>query len=202
MRSARRCRSSASGFRSRFSTSRSAAPAQAARKFRVARTAGLASPGTSVPQHTEAAVRAMDVEGDRAFYARLVVDDEAVEEGLADVARSSSDTRLRDALRALASGDTLPPRAHADAGRGRRVRRRGAGDARARRLGQAHRARRAAPSGASTRLERSRLVRGPPAVSRIARGGRVPSGRSPRRALPMRSRPVDERDSERPSPSP
>ena len=57
--------------------------AQTARKFRVARTGGLASPGTSVPQHTEAAVRAMDVEGDRAFYARLVVDDEAVEEGLA-----------------------------------------------------------------------------------------------------------------------
>jgi hypothetical protein len=81
--------------------------AQAARKFRVARAAGLASPGTSVPKHTEAAVRAMDVEGDRAFYARLVVDDEAVEEGLAGGALMS-DTRLRHALRTLESGDHLP----------------------------------------------------------------------------------------------
>ena len=82
---------------------------QARRKFRVARDAGLASPGTSVPQHTEAAVRTMDAEGDRSFYDRLVVDDAAVERGLASGDARSSDTRLRDALRALASGET-PPR--------------------------------------------------------------------------------------------
>ena len=83
---------------------------QAQRKFRVALTAGLASPGTSVPQHTEAAVRSMDVEGDLAFYERLVVADEEVERGLAR-GELVSDTRLRDALDALAVGDTPPPAA-------------------------------------------------------------------------------------------
>ncbi len=83
---------------------------QARRKFRVARTAGLASPGTSVPQHTEAAVRSMDVEGDRAFYERLVVDDEEVERGLAN-GDLVSEPRLRDVLDALAVGDMPPPAA-------------------------------------------------------------------------------------------
>jgi hypothetical protein len=80
---------------------------QARRKFRVARDAGLASPGTSVPQHTEAAVRTMDAEGDQSFYDRLVVDDAAVERGLAS-GDLTSDTRVRDALRAIASGAALP----------------------------------------------------------------------------------------------
>jgi len=71
---------------------------QAGRKFRVARTAGLASPGTSVPQHTEAAVRSMDAEGEESFYGRLVVDDVALERGLA-TGEMHVDTRLRDALR-------------------------------------------------------------------------------------------------------
>ena len=44
--------------------------AQARRKFRVAREAGRRSPGTSVPQHTEAAVVAMDAEGDGSYYER------------------------------------------------------------------------------------------------------------------------------------
>jgi hypothetical protein len=78
---------------------------QARRKFRVARDAGLASPGTSVPQHTEAAVRTMDAEGDRSFYDRLVVDDAAAARGLAS-GELTSDTRVRDALRAIASGAT------------------------------------------------------------------------------------------------
>ena len=80
---------------------------QARRKFRVARDAGVASPGTSVPQHTEAAVRTMDAEGDQSFYDGLVVDDAAVERGLAS-AELASDARVRDALRALASGATPP----------------------------------------------------------------------------------------------
>ena len=80
---------------------------QARRKFRVARDAGLASPGTSVPQHTEAAVRTMDAEGDRSYYDRLVVDDAAAERGLAS-GELTSDTRLRDALRAIGSGETPP----------------------------------------------------------------------------------------------
>jgi hypothetical protein len=84
---------------------------QARRKFRVARSAGLASPGTSVPQHTEAAVRAMDAEGDTRFYDRLVVDDEAAERGLAR-GELTVDTRARDLLRARAAGET-PPAAHA-----------------------------------------------------------------------------------------
>ncbi len=50
---------------------------QARRKFRVARTAGLASPGTSIPQHTEAAVHSMDTYGEASFYRRLVVDEAA-----------------------------------------------------------------------------------------------------------------------------
>lgn len=82
---------------------------QARRKFRVARDAGLASPGTSVPQHTEAAVRTMDAEGDQSFYDRLVVDEAAVERGLA-TGELTSDTRVRDALRAIASG-AAPPEA-------------------------------------------------------------------------------------------
>lgn len=84
---------------------------QARRKFRVARDAGLASPGTSVPQHTEAAVRTMDAEGDQSFYDRLLVDDTAVERGLAS-GDLTSDTRVRDVLRAIASGVT-PPKAPA-----------------------------------------------------------------------------------------
>ncbi|HEY6076371.1 MAG TPA: hypothetical protein VIV36_05995, partial [Gaiella sp.] len=80
---------------------------QARRKFRVARDAGLASPGTSVPQHTEAAVRTMDAEGDQPYYDRLVVDDDAAQRGLAS-GELTSDTRLRDALRAIGSGETLP----------------------------------------------------------------------------------------------
>ena len=80
---------------------------QARRKFRVARDAGLASPGTSVPQHTEAAVRSMDAEGDRTFYDRLVVDDAAVERGLGS-GELTADTRVRDRLRALLEG-TPPP---------------------------------------------------------------------------------------------
>ena len=80
---------------------------QARRKFRVARDAGLASPGTSVPQHTEAAVRTMEAEGDQSFYDRLVVDDAAAERGLAS-GELTSDTRVRDALRAIASGAAPP----------------------------------------------------------------------------------------------
>ena len=76
---------------------------QARRKFRVARTAGLASPGTSVPQHTEAAVRSMDEAGDEPFYRGLVVDDGAIERGLAS-GELAVDTRLRDALRAVERG--------------------------------------------------------------------------------------------------
>jgi hypothetical protein len=80
---------------------------QARRKFRVARDAGLASPGTSVPQHTEAAVRTMDAEGDQSYWDSLVVDDAAVERGLAS-GELTSDTRLRDVLRAIGSGETPP----------------------------------------------------------------------------------------------
>jgi Glycosyl transferase family 2 len=80
---------------------------QATRKFRVARTAGLGSPGTSVPQHTDAAVRSMDVEGDASYYARLVMDDAAVERGLAS-GELARDTRLRDAVRADLAGDPRP----------------------------------------------------------------------------------------------
>ncbi len=84
---------------------------QARRKFRVARTAGLASPGTSIPQHTEAAVRAMDAEGEAGFYDRLVVGDEAVARGLAS-GELTSDTRVRDVLQARAAGGA-PPQAPA-----------------------------------------------------------------------------------------
>jgi hypothetical protein len=80
---------------------------QARRKFRVARDAGLASPGTSVPQHTEAAVRTMDAEGDQSYWDSLVVDDAAAERGLAS-GELTADTRLRDALRAIGSGQTPP----------------------------------------------------------------------------------------------
>ncbi len=80
---------------------------QARRKFRVARDAGLASPGTSIPQHTEAAVRAMDAEGDRSFWARLAVDDAAVARGL-ESGELTSDTRIRDRLRALLEGAAPP----------------------------------------------------------------------------------------------
>ena len=85
----------------------------------VARDAGLASPGTSVPQHTEAAVRTMDAEGDRRSTAALVVDDAAVERGLAS-GELTEDTRLRDALRALARGTSAARGAGADARRRRR----------------------------------------------------------------------------------
>lgn len=85
-------------------------PEQAGRKFRVARTAGLASPGTSVPQHTEAAVRSMEAAGDEAFYRGLLVDDAAVERGLAS-GELAVDTRLRDILRALELGDAPPVQA-------------------------------------------------------------------------------------------
>jgi len=81
---------------------------QSRRKFRVARSAGLASPGTSVPQHSEAAVRAMDAEGDTRFYDRLVVDDEAAERGLAS-GELTVDIRVRDLLRACAARETPPP---------------------------------------------------------------------------------------------
>jgi glycosyl transferase family 2 len=81
---------------------------QAGRKFRVARTAGLASPGTSVPQHTDAAVRSMDAEGDSAFYQRLVADDAAVEAGL-ESGELVVDTRVRDIVRGNLAGGPQPP---------------------------------------------------------------------------------------------
>jgi hypothetical protein len=80
---------------------------QARRKFRVAHAAGLASPGTSIPQHTEAAVRTMDAEGDSLYYDRVVVDDETVERGLAS-GELTSDTRIRDTLRAVLAGEAPP----------------------------------------------------------------------------------------------
>jgi hypothetical protein len=80
---------------------------QARRKFRVAHAAGLASPGTSNPQHTVAAVRTMDAEGDSLYYDRVVVDDETVERGLAS-GELTSDTRIRDTLRAVLAGEAPP----------------------------------------------------------------------------------------------
>ena len=80
---------------------------QARRKFRVARAAGLESPGTSVPKHTEAAVKAMDERGDTDFYRALVVDDAALRRGL-DAGELATDTRVRDRLRALVAGAPLP----------------------------------------------------------------------------------------------
>jgi hypothetical protein len=81
---------------------------QAGRKFRGARDAGLRSPGTSVPQHTEAAAQAMDVEGDASFYERLVVADDALPRLLA-AGELTEDTRLRDELRDVLAGRHAPP---------------------------------------------------------------------------------------------
>jgi hypothetical protein len=82
--------------------------AQAARKFRVAQAGGLQSRGTSVPQHTDAAVRAMDAHGDESFFARLVVGDAALD-GLLRQQELTRDTRLRDALRVALAGARMPP---------------------------------------------------------------------------------------------
>ena len=80
---------------------------QARRKFQVARDAGRRSPGTSVPQHTDAAARALDEAGEHMFYARLALDDDAVLRGIAS-GELTEDTRLRDRLRALFDGTTVP----------------------------------------------------------------------------------------------
>jgi hypothetical protein len=82
-------------------------PAQARRKFQVARDAGLRSPGTSVPQHTDMAARALEMQGDSAFYDAMVVDDEAVRRGL-ESGELTRDTRVRDRLRALVGGSEPP----------------------------------------------------------------------------------------------
>ncbi len=84
-------------------------PAQARAKFRAAREAGLRSPGTSVPKHTEAAVLRMEAEGDDAFYERLVVRDDVVER-LVERGDLTTDVRLRDELRAVLAGRPSPPR--------------------------------------------------------------------------------------------
>jgi hypothetical protein len=81
--------------------------AQARRKFQVARDAGLRSPGTSVPQHTERAARTLETGGDEAFYDGLVLDDDAVRRGLAS-GELTTDTRARDRLRALVAGTPAP----------------------------------------------------------------------------------------------
>jgi hypothetical protein len=80
---------------------------QARRKFQVARDAGRRSPGTSVPQHTDAAARALEAQGDEAFYDAMVVDDEAVRRGL-ESGELTLDTRARDRLRALVGGSAPP----------------------------------------------------------------------------------------------
>lgn len=80
---------------------------QARRKFEVARDAGRRSPGTSVPQHTEAAARALEVAGDEAFYRRLALDDEAVRRGM-ESGELTEDARARDRLRALLAGVSGP----------------------------------------------------------------------------------------------
>jgi hypothetical protein len=82
-------------------------PAQARRKFQVAREAGLRSPGTSVPQHTDAAARALESQGDEGFYDRLALDDDAVRRGL-ESGELTEDIRARDRLRALLAGTTAP----------------------------------------------------------------------------------------------
>jgi hypothetical protein len=81
--------------------------AQARRKFQVARDAGLRSPGTSVPQHTERAARALDTSGDEAYWVSLVADDDAVRRGLAS-GELTTDTRARDRLRAFVAGTPVP----------------------------------------------------------------------------------------------
>ena len=81
--------------------------AQSRRKFQVARAAGLRSAGTSVPQHTEAAVRAMEDEGDEAYYDRLAVHDDQLERAIEN-GDLVVDTRLRDSLRAVLAGRPAP----------------------------------------------------------------------------------------------
>jgi glycosyl transferase family 2 len=80
---------------------------QARRKFQIARDAGRRSRGTSVPQHTDAAARAIEEAGDEAFYGRLALDDEAVRHGIAS-GELTEDTRARDRLQALLAGAQAP----------------------------------------------------------------------------------------------
>jgi hypothetical protein len=83
------------------------AQAQARRKFQVARDAGLRSPGTSVPKHTDRAARTLDTSGDESFYRGLVLDDDEVRRGL-ESGELTTDTRVRDRLRALLAGAPVP----------------------------------------------------------------------------------------------
>ena len=80
---------------------------QTRRKFQIARDAGRQSPGTSVPQHTDAAARELDTGGGEAFYERLVLDDRAIVRGI-DAGELTEDTRPRDRLRALLAGAVAP----------------------------------------------------------------------------------------------
>jgi hypothetical protein len=74
--------------------------AQARRKFQATRDAGLRTPGTSVSQHAAAAARALDAEGEDAFFRSVVCDDAALRAGI-EAGELVTDTRVRDRLRAL-----------------------------------------------------------------------------------------------------